>query len=202
VDQVINISAASTKLCTALANFAMGFTGSFFTVGGPPLMIWVFWYENQINIDLFRSAGAINRSLSGWVKFVTLLTLKSDVLQEWPLYLSMSISAAAALLCGNALSPKVGRSGFAHMILIFLWASALLMITSGTSVQPYVLFALVLCIASGLISLAAQKLVTSRLSKVVDTSNICAVAVSFEVSPNEEPAAEVLCIEKTDTASP
>ena len=147
---------------TVVAFFLAGFGAGFYTVAGPPLMIWVFFNEDKLNRNNYRLSGAINALVKGIITIVTLILEKPAIREEWFLHLCLCVITVTALLVGNPLAKVLSKKDFAIWILAFLYASGVLMISTESASQSYVLFGSLLLGASGIAAHVAYKYCSKR----------------------------------------
>ena len=94
-------------LGVVVCGVGVGLLGGIFGVGGPPGMLFVSYYENRLDLKVWRAVSAFRRvgmNLARLVVFVSKGAM--DVEHQWPLYLGMLFGAALGLLVGNILNSR------------------------------------------------------------------------------------------------
>lgn len=133
-----------TLFLTILAYFMSGFCTGLFTVGGPPLMLWVFAVEDKLNRNHFRAGGAVYLIFNRGVTAVTFLFEMPELLDEWYVHVILCCLTLSAYIIGNPLSLRLSQKDYGLWILSFLFCSAVIMVTADQDYQSYVLFTLVI----------------------------------------------------------
>ena len=114
----------------------VGLLGGIFGVGGPPGMLFVSYYENRLDLKVWRAVSAFRRvgmNLARLVVFVSKGAM--DVEHQWPLYVGMLCGAALGLLVGNILNSrwKVDSKKLHPFIVSLMIYGGVLLMVSGAS---------------------------------------------------------------------
>ena len=129
---VPNLRLVSTQCAIAVAFFSSGFLGGVFGVAGPPLMIYVLYYSDELEGAVWRTTCAVMRSIFSIVRLIYLVGLgEIGRTSHWIEFGSMILFGLIGLSVGNFLSKYLKDTQFQQIILVFLICGSVLMITSG-----------------------------------------------------------------------
>lgn len=129
---VPNLGLVSTQFAIAVSFFSAGILGGLYGVAGPPLMIFVLYYSDELEGDVWRTTCAVMRCMFSVVRLSYLVWLgEIGLTSHWIEFGCMITFGLVGLSFGNILSKHLKDAQFRRIILIFLICGSILMSTSG-----------------------------------------------------------------------
>jgi uncharacterized membrane protein YfcA len=150
-----------------LCGVGIGLIGGIFGVGGPPGMIFVSYYDNRLDLNVWRACSAIRRVGMNLARLVIFLHGgQLDVARQYPLYLGMLGGAATGLLCGNILNARwnVNAKKLHWFIVSLMIYGGILLAVSGSKpqVERYTTGLIVSCALLSVVAAACLHCYTRR----------------------------------------
>lgn len=146
----LDLSDAADLFGVVLCGVGIGLIGGIFGVGGPPGMIFVSYYDERLDLNVWRACSAIRRVGMNLARLVIFLHGgQLDIEHQYPLYLGMLGGAAMGLLFGNILNArwKVDAKKLHWFIVSLMIYGGILLAVSGSSpkVEQYTTGLIVSC---------------------------------------------------------
>eukprot|EP00808_Paulinella_micropora_P017848 g46420.t1 len=125
-----------------LAFSGAGIMNGLFSIGGPPMMLFVNYWRKHIDLHQWRAAGNLLRVVGQIVQFISLW--KGGVRFVYVgSYALLTFAGWMGLLFGNHLAKGLNPTIFAWYILAFLFSSGVIMVVADSPAQAPAIFSMV-----------------------------------------------------------
>ena len=138
-----------------------GVMGGLVGPAGPPMMLFVLFFQKRIDFASFRATSAIFRFFGSGTRGALLMLDGKYSSNDWVMYVTIIACSAAGLLVGNALAKAVPERAVMLLITTFLANGALLLSTApfndeSAAVRESVLSALSVASVGALLCVAGM----------------------------------------------
>lgn len=128
------LASFSVQAIIAMVFTVSGTLGGLYGVAGPPQMLFVLLYAEQLDRGVWRGTNAMLRAVYSAARFGFLANAGSisfDAHAPWAEWGLMIGTGFAGLMVGNVLAPHINEELFRLLILLFLLCGGLLLSSSG-----------------------------------------------------------------------